>query len=338
MSNLVSERRTCAVCCTSSEYRYPRCGTDGSGRSPALDEGPCAGERSTMDSWVETCPSCGYCADDIAPRQKVRAEVVSMVRSPRYQELLHRGGSVSLANRFLCEALLQEVSRRLADQAVALIRAAWAAESAGEADLARQCRSDAADLLLSRRPALQRFTKYLGSGSVVLIDLLRRADRIDEALREVDAALQRPFNFITEMLLAFERQLCERGDTAEHTEAEAFLALTGERSSWAPEPEYDTTTAAYLLSYCGEMLTPHESTALQAHKVRTLRGVMWNTGDAVALKLLEGGKDALLRAIEQRLLAEHPAHPAVNRCPRCGGLARTPQAKQCRHCGHSWRS
>lgn len=25
-----------------------------------------------------------------------------------------------------------------------------------------------------------------------------------------------------------------------------------------------------------------------------------------------------------------------NNCPECGRLARTPTAKQCRHCGHDW--
>ena len=53
--------------------------------------------------------------------------------------------------------------------------------------------------------------------------------------------------------------------------------------------------------------------------MRTLRGVRWNTGDDVALKHLEGGKAALLQAIEQRLLEEHPAHPAVKRCPGVAG-------------------
>jgi hypothetical protein len=26
----------------------------------------------------------------------------------------------------------------------------------------------------------------------------------------------------------------------------------------------------------------------------------------------------------------------INTCPQCGQLARTPLAKQCRHCGHDW--
>lgn len=26
----------------------------------------------------------------------------------------------------------------------------------------------------------------------------------------------------------------------------------------------------------------------------------------------------------------------INNCSKCGRLARTPKAKQCRHCGHDW--
>jgi rubrerythrin len=246
---------------------------------------------------------------------------------------------VSLVNRLLCRAMLQEVIGRVAEQALALLWASWAAEDSGDVELARRCRSDAADLLLSRRPALRRFERYPGSGTVVLSDLLRRSGRIDEALRVVNAALEpRPANPITELLLVFERQLCERGETAGYTEADAFEALTGKPSLWEPEPAYDTATAEYLQRYHGELLTAEEDVALRARRVRTLRGVMWNSDEAAVLELLEHGKDALLRAIEQRLLAEHPGRFFMNRCPRCGRLARTPQAKQCPHCGHSWRS
>jgi ribosomal protein L40E len=38
------------------------------------------------------------------------------------------------------------------------------------------------------------------------------------------------------------------------------------------------------------------------------------------------------------ILRDFPDKILFNNCPRCGKLARTPQAKQCRHCGYDWHN
>jgi hypothetical protein len=43
------------------------------------------------------------------------------------------------------------------------------------------------------------------------------------------------------------------------------------------------------------------------------------------------------RRVVERILREHAAEVFLNRCPGCGGLCRTPLARQCMRCGHSWR-
>lgn len=43
------------------------------------------------------------------------------------------------------------------------------------------------------------------------------------------------------------------------------------------------------------------------------------------------------RRVVDRILREHAAEVVLNRCPKCDGLCRTPRAKQCMRCGHSWR-
>jgi hypothetical protein len=42
------------------------------------------------------------------------------------------------------------------------------------------------------------------------------------------------------------------------------------------------------------------------------------------------------KTIAEKVLREHGDQVFINKCPRCGRLARTPLAKQCRHCGHDW--
>jgi hypothetical protein len=54
------------------------------------------------------------------------------------------------------------------------------------------------------------------------------------------------------------------------------------------------------------------------------------------LTLLEDGEVAFRRRMAERILRDH-ADMALNRCPKCEGLCRTPKSKQCFRCGHKWR-
>jgi hypothetical protein len=42
------------------------------------------------------------------------------------------------------------------------------------------------------------------------------------------------------------------------------------------------------------------------------------------------------RKIAEYLLENYESEIFINNCPNCKQLARTPKAKQCRHCGHDW--
>lgn len=55
-----------------------------------------------------------------------------------------------------------------------------------------------------------------------------------------------------------------------------------------------------------------------------------NTNELVYL-----GIEKLEIKIASRILKEHK-NEVINNCPECEGLARTPYAKQCRHCGYDW--
>lgn len=57
--------------------------------------------------------------------------------------------------------------------------------------------------------------------------------------------------------------------------------------------------------------------------------------DHKANELFLMGKESLWEHIAKRILAEH-GEEIINLCPKCGALARTPLAKQCRSCFHDW--
>lgn len=52
-------------------------------------------------------------------------------------------------------------------------------------------------------------------------------------------------------------------------------------------------------------------------------------------QLVNLGAENMKVEIADRLLKE-VGKQIINNCPKCGKLARTPYAKQCRHCGHDW--
>jgi hypothetical protein len=60
------------------------------------------------------------------------------------------------------------------------------------------------------------------------------------------------------------------------------------------------------------------------------------SNDPEILRLASGGFEELYVRTARRILAEDRDNIFVNNCPSCGRLARTPQARHCRFCGHDW--
>lgn len=104
----------------------------------------------------------------------------------------------------------------------------------------------------------------------------------------------------------------------------------------------------YVFSNYGHLMTIREIAADRTITVRQkagdsalpkLREMLtrkWVSNDPEVLQLLEGGSEQFYVNVRERILREHSAEAFLNRCPQCGGLARTPRAKQCRHCFFSW--
>ena len=62
----------------------------------------------------------------------------------------------------------------------------------------------------------------------------------------------------------------------------------------------------------------------------------WITNDKEALELLKNGETEFFINTANRILKEHKNDIFLNYCPKCQKLARTPKARQCRHCGNKW--
>jgi hypothetical protein len=77
-----------------------------------------------------------------------------------------------------------------------------------------------------------------------------------------------------------------------------------------------------------------ENTDNPAMKRMLRRG--WVSSDSKVRSLLADGEEAFMNGVCDRVLREHRDEVFLNNCPRCGALARTPQAMQCPKCFLSW--
>ena len=62
----------------------------------------------------------------------------------------------------------------------------------------------------------------------------------------------------------------------------------------------------------------------------------WITTDEKALELIKNGETEFFINTANRILKKQKEEIFLNNCPNCKKLARTPKARQCRHCGNKW--
>ncbi|NVJ27062.1 hypothetical protein HUW62_38185 [Myxococcus sp. AM011] len=331
MTQFALKQVTCAVCGGVSEQRTLQC-VSTFGR-PDLDGRPSVMARSTMGLWTQLCPACGYCATTLTQALPRAREVVHSVT---YRARLHHPEAPALFNRFLCLALLHDAEGLVRDSAEFRTHAAWVADDAGLEESARRCRSEAADLLLNAPPLKhwehREDLDWQGWRGVQLVDLLRRAGRGEEALREVERIRREGASSLMKQLLTYESAAIARGDTGRHTVDEGL----GLPSPPELQPIKDPLLE-YLVGNYHRLLTDTEQRASSMETFNTEEGPRWATDHPEILALLTEGKAGLGRALERRLLAEHPDEVVINRCPKCGVPARTAKARQCRACPHTWR-
>lgn len=117
----------------------------------------------------------------------------------------------------------------------------------------------------------------------------------------------------------------------------------------------DRHLAGYVLTYYSRFMTEKEKlanrhlmgTAKATHcrpdlaaqqEARNSRSHLRKllSDDPEVLELTRDGAERFLQRTAKRIMAAHSAEIQANRCPRCGQIARTPKARQCRFCFFDW--
>jgi hypothetical protein len=113
--------------------------------------------------------------------------------------------------------------------------------------------------------------------------------------------------------------------------------------------ELDDVTR-YIFHNYFDLLTVMETLAWKTYIVETKAGHsrsgdyrailrrQFGTSDPTATALLDKGPEHFFTSVRDRVLREHANTVVLNKCPRCGALCRSPEAKLCPQCNYCWRA
>lgn len=231
MSWIRLEKMKCALCGTVGNYDVIL-GTSSFGY-PDLDLRPPLRARSILYAQIGRCRGCGYCASDVRESTPVAKSVVD---SAEYRRQLNDRSNPDLANEFLCKAIIDAATGDHVAAAWATIRAAWACDDDGDFSGSTACRSKAADIVMvAEEQGLD--VAEAGANSVLIVDLLRRSNRIDEARTQV---AERRVRFRDEStigrILEFQADLIKVGDVSCHTASDALEENKREENKREDDP------------------------------------------------------------------------------------------------------
>jgi hypothetical protein len=186
--------------------------TDAAG-PPDLDFRPAEPARSSMLAGMHRCASCGYCSSLL---EQAPEEIAELIASPAYQSLLVEDGLPELARTFLCAAEIAEVYGPPSDAAKYAIEASWVCDDAEDDNAARRCRMRAIELLYECIAEGDEIFPDVCADHAVLVDLLRRVARFDDAISLAETDLSDAEDLVA-AVLAFSRSLALRADTARYS-------------------------------------------------------------------------------------------------------------------------
>lgn len=188
----------CAVCGTEHKVYLPRVGDIGED----FEMAPFPVTDHPIFTWVQHCPDCGYCAQDISQAESGTAEVVT---SRAYQKLvseqdeakLAANGKVTLKTAFQCKAIINETTGAYSQAAWSQLHTAWLFDregrrrpgkrGRGKRNKAMACREKAVTLFARARQQGQDGRRRQALETVVQVDLLRRLGRFDEVATLLNA-------------------------------------------------------------------------------------------------------------------------------------------------------
>lgn len=182
-----------------------------------LDHRPPETMRSSMESWLQECPHCGYVAADLGQAEPSDRK---LVKTDRYQVLRHGPYISRLSSRFLLRAVLDSVGGHRERAFANTICAAWDADDRDLKDAARSLRKRAANYLKGHDEESVEL-------KLRLLDVHRRASDWKSADLMARHLAERELDPQTSAILAFQVRRIHAKDDAAYTVAHALSGDLG---------------------------------------------------------------------------------------------------------------
>lgn len=121
----------------------------------------------------------------------------------------------------------------------------------------------------------------------------------------------------------------------------------------SPSQAGETSLAEYVLAHYPHLMTPHERAVVRhltalykdrgkppepgtADEIPPFPLERWTSADPAVRADAQAGWEEARGRIAERIVRDHAGEAYLNRCPHCAALTRTPRARLCLVCGHTW--
>ncbi|MCA2774951.1 MAG: hypothetical protein IM602_10275 [Cytophagales bacterium] len=162
---------------------------------------------------IVICPNCGYCNDTI---EKAPKNLESILKSEEYKTQFNNNQFTSIANAFLCKALIKEQCFEFEEAAWAVIHAAWCCDDSELYNQSKYCRNRAVDLIFVATLISNLKLTTKSELNIIMIDLLRRAEQFEKAKKLCNAVLNVKAMDVNLNVLLFQDNLINQKDTKKY--------------------------------------------------------------------------------------------------------------------------
>lgn len=210
MTVVEEEKVRCFCCGDTSRQRVLLSSNEFGSRD--LDQRPAKMMRSTMDAWLQECPSCGYVARDLKTGD---ANDRAFVETKEYQSLRDGPHATRLSCRFLLRAVLDAKRGDLESAFQSTLCAAWDADDRKLTEIARG----------QRRRASTYLADHIGASpdlQLRLLDVLRRASDWERASSLAAKLMETDLEYPLSAVACFQAAKIKLMDDSRYTVADAL--------------------------------------------------------------------------------------------------------------------
>jgi len=232
MTRIHGVKVKCFVC-GREEFFTSVLSTNTFGGSCDLDCRPPEMKRSTLFTWVQRCPHCGYCSNNLADKKECAEKVINTeyyrnqlgnnipekdysllhLHDKNYLRQCEINNFERLINSFLCAALIDSEEGNRLGAIWNSIYAAWVCDDAKRKDQAKQCRLHTIELIKSAEINGDINADKYNHFSAILVDLLRRSELYTDAKALIEKILPWISDETTRKVLRFEKLLIDCTDS-----------------------------------------------------------------------------------------------------------------------------